>query len=88
MFDTLWNTTKYPYQCHGCEAKFSVAHRLECKKGEIVTQRHDEIKFESLSPELSSYRKYATSHKSTQVVAQVLKRLKECPHQQKNEVIY
>ena len=51
--------------------------------GGVVIQRHDEIKFgfKTLPPELSS-------HKTTQVVAQMLKRPKEWLHQQKNEVIY
>ena len=35
-----------PTHCDGCGAKFSIAHGLECKKGGLVTQRHNEIKFE------------------------------------------
>ena len=35
-----------PTHCDGCGAKFSIAHGLECKKGGVVIQRHDEIKFE------------------------------------------
>ena len=35
-----------PTHCDGFGARFSVAHGLECKKGELVIQRHDEIKFE------------------------------------------
>ena len=35
-----------PTHCDGCGAKFSIAHGLECKKGGLVIQRHDEIKFE------------------------------------------
>ena len=35
-----------PTHCDGCGAKFSIAHGLECKKGGLVIQRHDKIKFE------------------------------------------
>ena len=34
-----------PTHCDGCGAKFSTAHGIECKKGGLVIQRHDEIKF-------------------------------------------
>ena len=42
----------------------------------------------SRSPELSSHLESAMTHKSTQVVAQMLKRPKECLLQQTNVVIY
>ena len=35
-----------PTHCDGCGAEFSIAHGLECKKGWLVIERHDEIKFE------------------------------------------
>ena len=33
-------------RCDGCGAKFSIAHGIECKKGGLVIQITDEIKFE------------------------------------------
>jgi len=35
-----------PTHCDGCCSKFSVSHALQCKKGGLVTIRHDEIKDE------------------------------------------
>ena len=32
--------------CDGCGGKFSVEHRLKCKKGGLVVGHHDEIKSE------------------------------------------
>ena len=83
-----------PTHCDGCGAKVSLAQGLECKKGGKAIQRHDEIKFElqdlfarALIPS-ASHLQSATTHKSTQVVAHMLKRQKECLHQQKNVVTY
>ena len=44
--------------------------------------------FVSLSAKLSSHLYSATNHKSSQVEAQMLKRPKECLHQQKRMVNY
>jgi hypothetical protein len=46
------------------------------------------LSVKTLPRELSSHLQSATDHKSTQIVAQMLKKPKECLHQQKNEVIY
>ena len=29
--------------CDGCQAKFSISHALDCKKGGLVTVRHNEL---------------------------------------------
>jgi hypothetical protein len=33
-------------QCGGCQQKFSVRHTLECKRGDLVVSRHNEIRDE------------------------------------------
>ena len=35
-----------PKKCDGCGAKFSVEHALACKKGGLVTVRHNEVRDE------------------------------------------
>ena len=35
-----------PSKCDGCNADFSVGHAHQCKKGGLVTRRHDEINYE------------------------------------------
>ena len=32
-----------PKYCDGCEAQFSISHTLDCKKGSLVTARHNEL---------------------------------------------
>ena len=32
-----------PTYCDGCQAKFSISHALDCKKGGLVTTRHNEL---------------------------------------------
>ena len=32
-----------PTYCGGCQDKFSISHALDCKKGGLVTERHNEI---------------------------------------------
>ena len=32
-----------PTHCDGCEARFTISHTLECKKGGLVTARHNEL---------------------------------------------
>ena len=32
-----------PTHCDGCQAKFSISHTLDCKKGGLVTARHNEL---------------------------------------------
>ena len=32
-----------PTYCDGCQAKFSISHLLDCKKGGLVTARHNEL---------------------------------------------
>ena len=75
-----------PTHCNGCGAKFSISHGLECKKGGLLMQLYDEIKFELqvLAANLLS----ATNQNSAQVVAQMLKRTKECLYHQKKVEIY
>ena len=34
---------KTPAHCVGCGKEFSFQHALDCKKGELVTQRHNEV---------------------------------------------
>ena len=33
-----------PTHCDGCQAKFSISHALDCKKGGLVTTRHNDIR--------------------------------------------
>ena len=33
-----------PKYCDGCKARFSISHALECKKGGLVTARHNELR--------------------------------------------
>ena len=32
-----------PTYCDGCNAKFTIYHALDCKRGGLVTARHNEI---------------------------------------------
>ena len=32
-----------PTYCDGCQSKFSISHDLDCKKGGLVTARHNEL---------------------------------------------
>ena len=43
----LWYGLKppdLPTNCDGCEARFTISHTLDCKKGGLVTARHNEIR--------------------------------------------
>ena len=33
-----------PSNCDVCDAKFSISHALDCKKGGLVTARHNELR--------------------------------------------
>ena len=33
-----------PSSCDGCGAQFSLGHALDCKKGGLITQRHNEVR--------------------------------------------
>ena len=33
-----------PTHCNGFQAKFSISHALDCKKGDLVTARHNELR--------------------------------------------
>ena len=33
-----------PTHCNGCEARFTISHALDCKKGGIVTARHNDLR--------------------------------------------
>ena len=33
-----------PSHCDGCQAKFSISHALDCKKGGLVTARHNKLR--------------------------------------------
>ena len=33
-----------PKYCDGCQARLSISHSLDCKKGDLVTARHNEIR--------------------------------------------
>jgi hypothetical protein len=35
-----------PIKCNGCNSDFSVGHAHQCKKGGLVTRRHDEINYD------------------------------------------
>ena len=35
---------KTPANCDGCGEEFSFQHALDCKKGGLVTQRHNEVR--------------------------------------------
>ena len=85
MFDTV----EHPTSCASCGARFSIVHGIACKRGGLVIQHHVEIKFELQDLAARSLIPYVVRNEpqSTQVAAQMLKRLKECHHQQKNEVI-
>ena len=32
-----------PKYCDGCQTRFSISHALDCKKGDLVTARHNEL---------------------------------------------
>ena len=34
----------FPTNCDGCHAKFSISHALDCKKGGLVTARHNDLR--------------------------------------------
>ena len=36
---------KLPANCDGCGAAISLEHALDCKKGGLVTQRHNEVRY-------------------------------------------
>ena len=47
IFDIVGQTPPHLLiHCDGCGAKFFKGHKLECKKGGLVIQRHAAIKFE------------------------------------------
>ena len=79
-----------PTHCDDCGAQFSIAHDLECKKGGLVIERHDEIKFElqdfTASALIPSFVRRGEPHIYPGRRADVLKRPKECRPQQKNVV--
>ena len=57
IFDMVeHHPTPSPTHCHGCGAKFSVAHGRKCKKGGFVIQRHEEIKSVKALPQIYSDR--------------------------------
>ena len=33
-----------PTYCYGCEARFTISHDLDCKKGGLVTARHNDLR--------------------------------------------
>ena len=35
---------RMPSSCDGCGAQFSLGHALDCKKGRLITQRHNEVR--------------------------------------------
>ena len=35
---------KVPTECDGCSDKFTFQHALDCRKGRLVTQRHNEVR--------------------------------------------
>ena len=35
---------KCPKYCDGCQAKFSISHALDCKKGGLVTACHNRLR--------------------------------------------
>ena len=37
-------SVRMPAHCDGCGATFSLEHALDCKKGGLVTQRHNEVR--------------------------------------------
>ena len=48
LFRGLWwegphNPPYFPKYCDGCNARFSISHALDCKRGGLVTARHNEI---------------------------------------------
>ena len=34
----------FPTHCDGCEARFTISHALDCKKGGLVTARHNDLR--------------------------------------------
>ena len=76
-----------PTHCDGCGAKFSMAHGLECKKGGLVIQRHDEIKFE-LQDLAARALIPSVVRDEPQIYQGLAQRLKDFLHQQTNVVMY
>ena len=33
-----------PKYCDGCQARFLISHALDCKKGGLITARHNELR--------------------------------------------
>ena len=54
LVDKEWRNTLFlsygleppylPKYCDGCEARFSISHTLDCKKGGLVMARHNELR--------------------------------------------
>ena len=41
----LWlDPPDFPKNCDGCNAQFSICHALDCKRGGLVTARHNELR--------------------------------------------
>ena len=67
--------------------QFLASRVQEMKDESSNTMTKSSLSVKTLPPELSHLLYSATNHKATQVVAQLLERLKECLHQLNNEVI-
>ena len=84
IFDIVEHPPISPTHCDGCGAKFYIVNGLECKKGGLVIKRHDEIKFElqDLAARALIPCVVRAEPQSNQAVSRMLKRPKECLHQQ------
>ena len=45
LLPTVWpGSSDLTNNCDGCQARFTISHALDCKKGDLVMARHNELR--------------------------------------------